>query len=262
MSEVEKRIDEVEKYYKPISHCENAVTILFWVIAAISLFIPYSNEVLANHWYDLLIAFFIVFVLAHFSLSQFLRLNLIPKAELARRKQLLSDSFGTSLTHDKTNLYYNNKFTPSLERLAANVMENAFFSKEVASNMLFRNRAITVIYLTLLIVIFVLRHDDLDLIIWITQLVFSGEIVARWLRLEMLRVRHERVYDELHSFFLHGLGNSSNGAIASVLNSFADYECAKTSASTKLSSKTFHKLNPILTEQWKVITDELNMVNS
>jgi hypothetical protein len=259
MSDLEERKDEVEKYYDPISKCDKAVTILFWLIAVISLFIPYSNEVLENYWYDLLIAFFIVFVLAHFSVSQFLRLNLIPKAELARRKQLLSDSFGTSLTHDKTNLYYNNKFTPSLDRLAANVMENAFFSKEIASNMLLRNRTITGIYLALLIVIFVIRHDNLELIVWITQLIFSGEIVAKWLRLEMLRVRHEKVYDELYSIFLYGLGRSSDGAIASVLNSFADYECAKSSASTKLSTKIFHKLNPKLTDEWKNITDELQM---
>lgn len=262
MSDLEERIDEVEKYYDPISKCDKAVTILFWLIAIISIFIPYSNEFLKNHWYDLLIALFIILVLAHFSISQFLRLNLIPKAEIARRKQLLTDSFGTTLTHDKTNLYYNNKFTPSLERLAANVMENAFFSKGIASKMLLRNRAITGIYLALLIIIFVIRHDNLDLIIWITQLVFSGEIAAKWLRLEMLRARHEKVYDELYSIFLHGLGSSSNGAIASVLNSFADYECAKSSASTKLSSKIFHKLNPKLTEEWKVITIELNMANS
>ena len=254
-----ERVDEVEKYYQPVSKVEKSISSLFWVIAFISLVLPYSNEFLKFNLYSILAAIFIVLVLAHFILSQFLRLNLIPKAELARRRQLLSDAFGTSLSHDKTNLYYNNTLTPSIKRLAANVMENAFFSKEIAASMLPKQRMVIGIYLTILILIFVLRHDNLDLIIWITQLVFSGEILSKWLRLELLRVRHERVFDELNSHFLHDLGDSSKGAIATVLNSFASYECAKSSASIKLSSKIFHELNPKLTQKWNIISTKLSM---
>jgi hypothetical protein len=176
-----------------------------------------------------------------------------------RRKQLLSDSFGVSLSHDHTSLYYNNSFAPSVQRLGGNTMENALFSKEIAARMLGRKRIIILGYLIIWLIAFALRHNNLELLTWITQLVFSGEILTEWLKLEILRFNCEQTYEELYSHFLHKLGQDSLSAIANVLNAFARYEAAKSTAGLMLSTSDFQNLNPTLSKKWEKICKELNM---
>ena len=140
-------------------------------------------------------------------------------------------------------------------------MENAFFSKEIALRMLSRKRIIIFGYLLAWLIAFSLRHDNLELLTWLTQLVFSGEILTEWLKLEILRFRYERTYDELYSHFLHRLGQGSPCATANVLNAFVTYEAAKSTAGVLLSTNDFQKLNPTLSNRWKQICKELDMQN-
>jgi hypothetical protein len=254
-----QRVDEVNKHYVPISRMNIATAVLFWVIAAVSLFMPYSQTILGGATHAVLRVVFLIMVIVHFTFSQLSRLYLVPKAERMRRKQLLSDAFGTRLTHDRTSLYYNNEYSPSVERLGASTMENAFFSKEIVAKMLVRRRWIVGFYIAAWLFAFALRHNNLELITWITQLVFSGEIVASWLKLECLSFRHERTYDQLHAHFLHGIGGDHPRAIADVLDAFVSYESAKASAGALLSSKIFDELNPELTKRWEQIKQDLGM---
>lgn len=253
------RVDEVSKYYAPIARMGKATSALFWVIAALSLFMPYAETFLAPLNHAVLRSILLVLVIVYFSFSQVSRLYLVPKAERLRRKQLLSDAFGIRLTHDRTSLYYNNAYSPSVERLGASTMENALFSKEIADKMLFRKRWVIGFYLAVWLLSFTLRHNNLALITWITQLVFSGEIIAGWLKLECLRIRHERTYEQLHAHFLHGIGGDQPRAIANVLDAFVAYESAKADAGMLLSSKIFEELNPELTRRWNQIMQDLKM---
>jgi len=256
-----ERVDEVSQYYAPIEKLGTISTVLFWINAALSFAMPYSVSILGKAGTGILQAFFLVLVLIYFSISQLSSLYLVPRAELMRRKQLLSNSFGVPLSHDHTSLYYNNSFSPSVQRLGANTMENALFSKEIALRMLSRKRIIIFGYLLTWLIAFSLRYDNLELLTWLTQLVFSGEILTEWLKLEILRFRHERTYDELYSHFLHRLGQDSPCATANVLNAFVTYEAAKSTAGILLSTNDFQKLNPTLSNRWKQICKELDMQN-
>ncbi len=99
------------------------------------------------------------------------------------------------------------------------------------------------------------------LLIWITQLVFSGEIIAQWLSLEVLHSRYERTYEQLQMHFLHETGADSHRAIAAILGVFVDYEAAKSAAGLLLSTKIFEEINPGLTRKWEQIKNELKMNN-
>ncbi|MEC4806937.1 MAG: hypothetical protein SAJ12_15650 [Jaaginema sp. PMC 1079.18] len=255
------RVDEVSKYYAPAEQLGTISIVLFWLNAALSFIMPYSASILDKEWSSFLQVIFLILVLIYFSAFQISSLYLGPRAELMRRKQLLSDSFGIPLSQDHTSLYYNNSFSPSLQRLGASTMENALFSKEIASRMLIRKRLIISGYLLVWLLVFSLRHNNLDLLTWITQLVFSSKILAEWLKLEVFRFRCERVYNELYSHFLHKLGQDSSRAIANVLDAFVSYEAAKSNAGILLSTKNFQKLNPTLSERWKSICQKLDMQN-
>jgi uncharacterized protein YhhL (DUF1145 family) len=253
-----ERIDEVSKYYGSAAKLGDIGTFLFWIIALVSLAMPYSQK-LEPVPQSVLQSIFLVVVLIYFVLSQVSRFYLIPKAETKRRMQMLSDAFDVTLSHEKTQNYYNNLFPASFNRLGANTMENSLFSSKVAAEMLSPKRLIIGFYIVAWFIAFSLRHNNLDVLTWITQLVFSGEIIAQWLSLEFLRCRHERTYDQLHDHFLHSVGSDTSEGKASILNYFAEYESAKASAGLLLSTKVFNKLNPSLTGDWKQIRQDLKM---
>ncbi|MBU1194093.1 MAG: hypothetical protein KKE62_07365 [Proteobacteria bacterium] len=251
----QNRVDEVNRYYEPVGKIGKATGSLFWIIAGVSLFIPYAKAEIEIKIQPL----FICLVLIYFCLSQFSRFYLLPKAERKRRQQLLSNSFGAPLSHDRTALYYNNEYTPNIVRLGANTMENSFFSKEVAGQMLFPKRIITFAYMIIWIFLFALPECKPETLMWITQLVFSTEIFIQWLTLELLRSSYKDTYDALHSLFLNGIDDESPKVIATILDFFTAYEVAKHSAGFLLSSKVFFKLNEELTQRWKQIREDLNM---
>jgi hypothetical protein len=252
------RIDEVDRYYDPIGKLNGVSCILFWILVALSF-----SQLFADHYADTLsgalkIAFLTIALLS-FTLSLVLRFSLIPKAERARRKQNLSNALGTSLSEDHTNLYYNNEYRESILKLGANTFENSLFSKEIASEMLKSRRFIILGYFLAWLLVLFVRESDLALITWVTQFVFSGEILVSWISLEILRCRHENVYERYYEFFRHGIDESSEEGVATILDIFADYESAKASAGIKLDSDIFEKLNPPLTKKWECIKEKLKM---
>lgn len=253
-----KRIDEVSKYYDSAAKLESIGTFLFWLIVVVSFAILYPQKIefISRGILQLI---FLVIVLIYFVLSQVSRFNLIPKAENKRRMQMLSDSFDVALSHEKTQMYYNNLFPASFNRLGANTMENSLFSSRIAAKMLDKKRLVIGGYLVIWFIVVSSQYNNLDVLTWLTQLVFSGEIIAQWLNLEFLRCRHERTYDRLHDHFLHSVGSDTSAGKASILNYFAEYESAKASAGLLLSTKVFNELNPSLTEEWRQVRQDLKM---
>jgi hypothetical protein len=138
-------------------------------------------------------------------------------------------------------------------------MENALFSKEIANGMLKRQRVLILIYMMIWIALFSIRRSDVDLLMWVTQVVFSADILADWLRLEWLRVRHEDTYSQLHQHFLNDIGQNSPAALAGILDAFVGYESAKSAAGVILSSTDFQVMNPELSKRWDSVRRDLKM---
>lgn len=255
----QNRVDEVSCYYETVNRIGKWSGYLFWLIAILSLGIPYIIPECNATVTSSIQPIFICLVLLHFGLAQISRFYLLPRAERKRRQQLLSDSFGAPLSHDRTVDYYNNDYAPNMVRLGANTMENAFFSKQIAATMLPSKRLITFVYMILWVFLFALPDCKPETLMWITQLVFSTEVFIQWLTLELLRRAYKGTYDELHSLFLNDINGESPKAIATILDSFTSYEAAKHSAGFLLSSKVFFKENPKLTEKWNQIRTDLKM---
>lgn len=251
------RVDEVSKYYESAKRLSSVISIIFWVTAFLSLLVLCSSERF-THFQEVIKVLYIVLGLCYFFGSGFLSLYLIPLAERIRRKQLLSNALATPLIHEKTYLYYNNDFAPSIARLGANVMENSLFSKEIAGKMLVSVRLTVTIYIIIWIALFSVRNSSLDLLLSITQIVFSGSILLRWLQLEFLRQRHEQTFDTLYSHFLGGHQNSTK-SIATILDAFVQYETTKAISGIILSTKVFEEINNELSSKWKHLCSELKM---
>jgi len=253
------RIDEVSTHYSYAETLQRICGVLFWVNAALALITPYSAEVLNPKGQSVLTTVFLVSVVVSTACAIVLRFRLIPNAERIRRRQFLSNALGARLTEEHTDQYYNNQFEPSIARIAANTFENSLFSKEVLAVMLRGRRWKTGIFLILWVVVISLRHDQLELLTWATQLVFSAEVLVEWLNMEILTARYKEVYEQLYAHFSNKRGSKKLADVAAILDAFVSYECAKAAAGTLLSSKIFNRLNPALSERWERIRKELAM---
>lgn len=265
-SPTDERVDEVSAAYKPAQYSDSACSWLYYVLVAISISILFSENIAKLDWLGkgaetivVLKAGFLILTIVLFFLFVVSKLVLIPEAERVRRKQLLANALDATITPESTTGYYNNGFSPSIQRLAANVMENSFFGKEVARKMLPLVRIKTFIYLLVWIVILFFRQSSLDLVLWISQIVFSVDILAYWLSLEVLRSRHTRVYEDFYQHFLHNHGEENPVGKATILDLFATYEASKATAGVLLDSKIFFRENESLSKSWRDVRQKLNI---
>lgn len=256
-----ERIDDIDKYYKPVDRCEKTAGILFWICAVLALTVPYADEFLPAAYFGYVNGLFIILVLFQVGASTFNSVHLLPRAEGKRRQQLLSDSFGVPLSFDQTQGYYNNYLSPSVARLGANILENTLFTKEICAEMIKRTRIRNGIYFVLWIAMAIDRHTDLNFILAATQVLFSGEIVVNWAQLEVLRNRTERIHDDLCAHYRNRIDNTDNMGVAEIVNAFTAYEAAKSAASVSLSTPIFNKLNPDLSIKWDHIRQNLRLDN-
>src|SRR5262249_46601381 len=126
-----------------------------------------------------------------------IKLYFFPRAQIRRYQDFLSHAFGKPLSHKQTVAYYNNSATTPVARVAAQVLESAFFTKEVLTRMLPRERTIFALYAVAWLICALYRATDLALIGIAAQIIFSEQLLSRWLRLEWSRWKSERIYDEL-----------------------------------------------------------------
>ncbi len=248
-SESPTRVDEVSPHYRAAGLSDTVGGWLYWICVTTSLILLFPSYVSPTVLSLLQIVFVALTVLLLFMFLAS-KLWLIPCAEKVRRKQLLTDAYGVSLTSEKTQNYYNNGFPPSHKRLAANVMENSLFGRETSRVMLPWVRAKTVGYLLLWFVLLAYRKTPMETVLWISQLVFSVDIIAHWLSLEVLQIKHADVFQRLYDLFLNNGKVKDDKLAPAILDAFATYESTKANAGVLLNSKVFFRENERVSREW------------
>ena len=103
------------------------------------------------------------------------------------------------------------------------------------------------------------RGTDISVVIALTQLLFSEELIVRLITIEVLRSRLESIFEGLYAMYRHNLDLSKPGGFAEILNFLVLYESAKASAGIKQSSEIFFRLNPVLSKKWVDIKTQLKI---
>lgn len=246
------RFDPIRKdYFGSVEAADTASDWLFYCGALLSFGALFVDREKYPEPYDAILIAYVVFVLAIFLIGLVSRLYLIPRAEDKRRQDFFSNACGINLIHQQTDGYYNNDFIDPIKRMAAQVLENSHFSKTIALRMVKIERARILVYIILWLVCLLYRRSDLGVVLAATQAVFSEQILAKWFRLEWLRMRYERTFDDVYKLFQSQPPVEQFNAMA--LTSFSMYEAAKANAAVTLSSKLFDKLNPSLSKEWEKI---------
>lgn len=248
-----------ENYYKPLERAESVAGWLFWAVSILSIAALLVDRATYPVAYDAIQIGFVVCVLLFFVLGQAQKLYFFPRAEDARRREFLQNSFDVPLTDEETVGYYNNEQTNPLKRLAASTMESAYFTSNISRKMLVWQRAMTLGYVSLYLVAILYRSTDLEVLAVLAQVLFSEDLLSRWIRLEWLRNRSEKVFDSLNMMFVARPAFSGPVAQSQAIDLFSFYESTKSTAAILLSSCLFHKHNTKLTAKWERIRQKLHL---
>lgn len=254
-----KRDTVGDNYYKPLQQAEKAGDLLFWIVSLISLAALFVDKTAYPLVASILQIVAIVCVVLFFVQGQVQRLYLFPRAEDKRRQELLSNSFAVSLTHEETVGYYNNDQVYPIKRLAASVMESAFFTREISRKMLVAERSKTIGYIVIYVVAALSRSTELELLAVAAQTLFGGEILARWLRMEWLHMRSELAFDNFNRLFSAKPAFTKAAPQSEALDIYTFYETTKSTAAILLSSNIFHDHNLRLTGEWEKIRSRLGI---
>lgn len=244
-------------YFDAVQQAEKISDCLFYLNALLSFCTLLVEQKAHPDAYDVVLLLFSISVVAMFALGLTLRLYLMPRAEDKRRKDFFSSACNVSLIHQQTDGYYNNDFRDPIKRMAAQVLENSLFSREITLRMARRERVKVAIYALIWLVLLHNRRTDLGWIVAASQAVFSEQILSKWFRLEWLRVRSEKTFDDVFRLFQTRPSVAQFNAHA--LDALSTHETSKANAAITLSSKIFDYLNPSLSTEWDKVKATLKI---
>lgn len=178
--------------------------------------------------------------------------------QLLRASQL-TNSFEVPVGEAARKDYYNNRFPPSVDRLAATTFENSLFTSRVLEIMLQKERLFIAGYVVVFILLMASRWSSTNSLLLLAQTVFSVDIALHWFRMERFRWRACRVQRELHQFFFQGGTAADAKGLAIALGCFSDYECAKDEAAMPLERKVFETINPAVSKEWEQLRQDLKI---
>lgn len=251
---VEKKDPVGDEFYTPLRRADAAADWLFYVSAALSLaalWVPQQSHPFA---YQTVQISFAVSVVALFATGLVIRLYFFPRAQQRRYQDFLAHAFGQQLSHKQTVAYYNNSAKPGAPRVAAQVLESSFFTKNITGQMVSTERIKVILYAVLWFVMILYRETDLALIGVAAQILFSEQILSRWLRLEWLRWQSERVYDEVFRLI-----QSKADLTVNAWEALGRYEIVKATSSTSLSELIFDREGRRLNGEWDEVRRTLSI---
>jgi hypothetical protein len=110
------------------------------------------------------------------------------------------------------------------------------------------------VYAALYALVILNRSTDLATIAVAAQIVFSEQIVSRWLRLEWFRRECERTYDNVYRQF-----QTKGQMDAFSIEALGQYEIAKATAAISLSSRIFQASAERADAEWARIRAALGL---
>jgi hypothetical protein len=251
----EDKTDPVgDEFFRPLLRADYCANGLFYSSAVFSLAALLVDQKAAPDPYALIQIAFALSVIALFSTTLAIRLYFFPRAQIRRYQDFLSHAYEKPLSHKQTTGYYNNAAVTVPTRIAAQILESSFFSGDTLSRMSSRERIKVGVYVLIWVITILTRSTDLALVGVAAQIIFSEQILSRWLRLEWLRRECEKTYDDLFRLL-----RSKGKVDIFALELLGRYEIAKATAAISLSSQVFERNRERMNAEWETIRTTLQI---
>lgn len=240
----EERKDEIQELYDKCDNIAKKSNILFIINIILSFILLFDFK-----YREIFIIGSLLLTIVYVILTNINEMYFSNLAENERRKSLLKESFNVNTTLKETNKYYNNEEKPSIIKLGLNCYESVFFTKKVVDKMLPIN-ILKITVLTIVYIILMIKLENMDLLLVITQTIFSAEIIFTFLKLCYYKFQLDKIYKDFESiFFKMGLKNKDIDVL--ILDTTMDYECLKSYCKISTSSKIFFDNNEKWSKEWQ-----------
>lgn len=243
------------EFYVPLRKAEQVLDALFVIGAVLSIAVLLVDRGAFPVGYDVVQALFALDVVVLFFLGLAVRLHWSTRAHDKRVADLLSHSFDVALIASPSEGFYSSTASDPFRRLSLSLLENSFFTGRILQRMLKSARAKIALYVLAWGFAVFYRATDIALITVVAQVLFSEQILSRWIRMEWLRFRVERVYDDVYLFMSSAGRQAAKDLRAKTIQCLVKYETSKAQAGVSLSSRAFRALNSSLTEEWNALAE-------
>jgi hypothetical protein len=230
--------------------------------AALSIIVLLVDKMEQPKLHEVVQATFAVSVVGYFISGIVIRTHFATRAHAGRFADFVSNAFSVPLVPSPSEGYHNTVAGDPFLRMAASVLENTLFTKSILSKMLGFERTRSCVYVLVWLWAAFYRATDLELLAVAAQVLFSEQLLSRWVRMEWLRSRVERLYDDLYALIQSTSDTRSKEFRARVIEALIRYETSKAQAGLSLSSRMFNKLNPDLSLKWRSVCNQLGITLS
>lgn len=240
-------INEVSKDFDSCIALEKDLLILYIISLILSLILCFIfNNVICT----LLILVHVFYI----AIDTFNDIILKNYAENERRKTLLSNSFNSNLTEKKTKGYYNNNEKEPIKKMGINTFESVFFSKSNLELMV-KSSSIKFILEMMVWLVLILIAKDKNLILCVTQCIFSTEILVNYLKLIYFNIKVTKIYDDFYKLFITERYSINTEPL--LMEYVFEYECLKSYSHILLSDSNFRINNTEWSKEWNQISKEI-----
>lgn len=248
------RRDDVNKMYKIPSKISNIMKWLFWLNILFSgVIVIFNNKFNTNVVIIFQILISVIYVILGIIDDNFFWYN----AENSRTKTSIENGFGIEITELKTEGYYNNHISDNIVKFSVNAFESILFSKTTAEKMIFKEGVITGIAIIVFISV-CLIYKDYNIILIISQTVFSAYFIQDFIKLFVYKIRLEKLYDDFYKQLIT-IGIKCDEQRKLLLSYAIEYEIIKAYYKVRLSQKIFSKHNDKTTLEWDKICKKIKV---
>jgi len=248
-----------KSYYKAVHNAELFSQMTFYAAALLSIAILFIDKAASPNLHDLAQMVFVLLVIILFFSRILSSIYWSSRAHEKRFGDLLSHSFRVPLTDEISTGYHSHTDKDPFKAIIISVLENSLFSKSIAGAMLRWERAKAASYLGIWLVCALYRQSELTAIAVAAQIVFSGDVIERYMRLEWLKSQFDHVYDAAFSTIQSTTNFTTAEFRGRSVQLLLTYETSKSKAGISLSSRLFNKLNPSLSQSWDHLTKTLHL---
>jgi hypothetical protein len=231
------------EFYVPLQSAERLCDALFYLAAALSIAVFLINKTSQPQAYGAVQATFAVSVIGLLVNNIVIRTYFAVRAHSNRVADFVSNAFSVPILSSPSVGYYNTWAIDPFLRMGASVLENTLFTKSILRKMLRFERLRICLYVFIWLWAAIYRATDLDLLTAAAQVLFGEQLMSRWVRMEWLRSRVERLYDDLYALIQSSPNVTTKEFRARVVEGVIRYETSKAQAGLSLSSRVFRKIN-------------------
>jgi hypothetical protein len=245
-----------------IDKIRSLISYVFWIIFLLSVYPTVSRILeLKINVDDLLNTINIISITLFFILEVIVEYILIPQAESKRRDDFIDNSFGSSFTTNPSLGYFDNdEIGVGLYKAATNLFENSFFTYSLVKAVTIRKIIPPTILLLSVAVFAYYGFKQVPFVLSLLQAIFSATLLGELVKHFVLMIRLNAIQDSWITLFQNREFKSNVYKYETIIYRYwLQYETLHSRIQSGIPDRVFKKLNPILTEEWKILKKRYNI---